>query len=141
VCSEASQVSSQPYSVHFIVEGLRKLCLTTATTTQAEGEKTSSITASPDRRKTGLPENHKQNNVQDCLTLIFLKDTETESIYLFSTTNPQFTIPFQLRPISVYELMAFQGYSMQQNCFLISAVAFCSFRTCKYPWKPIYKAY
>lgn len=138
--SKASQASPQPYSLYHIEEGLRKLDLSSRSTTQVEREKTLPTTASSDRRKTALPlsvlpDNHRRNNTLECLSLVFLKDIETGSIYLFSTTNSQFTIPFQLRPISVYELMAFQGCQIQQHCFLISAVAFCSFTTCKYPWK------
>ncbi|XP_048761296.1 uncharacterized protein LOC125670244 isoform X3 [Ostrea edulis] len=132
--SKASQASPQPYSLYHIEEGLRKLDLSSRSTTQVEREKTLPTTASSDRRKTALPlsvlpDNHRRNNTLECLSLVFLKDIETGSIYLFSTTNSQFTIPFQLRPISVYELMAFQGCQIQQHCFLISAVAFCSFTT------------
>ncbi|XP_022343995.2 uncharacterized protein LOC111137054 [Crassostrea virginica] len=62
-----------------------------------------------------------------CLNLVFLKDTETKCINLFSTVNSKLTLPFQLRPVTEYELFVFRGKEIQTCCFKIEAIAHCSF--------------
>lgn len=66
-----------------------------------------------------------------CLNLVFLKDTETKCINLFSTVNSKLTLPFQLRPVTEYELFVFRGKEIQTCCFKIEAIAHCSFISCK----------
>ncbi|XP_061162837.1 uncharacterized protein LOC133172049 [Saccostrea echinata] len=77
--------------------------------------------------------NHKGYPViTDSFNLIFLKDIETGGILLYTTQVSQFTFPFQLRPVCDYELMSLRGCRLQTHCYLIAAVALCSFRTFRY---------
>ncbi|XP_061162388.1 phytanoyl-CoA hydroxylase-interacting protein-like [Saccostrea echinata] len=148
-----SQVSSQlDFSIRDIQEGLRKLCIFSTSTARnglvpslhnglvpslhnglVPSLPLSDISNSNDHQVeipvTTSRNNNRQNNALKWLSLIFLKDVETGVILLYTTEASQFTFPFQLRPISDYELMVFRGCQIQDNCFLIKGVTLCSFRS------------
>lgn len=104
----------------FIQEGLRKLCLSATKTSNGLIH----VPLAGEFNKTS------RKSLQH-ISLVFLKDTETGIISLFSTMESEMTFPFQLRPVCDYELLVIRGYEPKRCLFFINAVALCSFKTCK----------
>lgn len=124
--NEPSRPFSQTRSValedptFFIQRGLRKLCLSATKTS-------SGLIHAPLESEF----NKAGRKFLPHICLVFLKDTETGIISLFSTMDSELTIPFQLRPVCDYELLVIRGYEPKRCLFIINAVAFCSFKSCK----------
>lgn len=102
----------------FIQEGLRKLCLSATKTSNGLIH----VPLAGEFNKTS------RKSLQH-ISLVFLKDTETGIISLFSTMESEMTFPFQLRPVCDYELLVIRGYEPKRCLFFINAVALCSFKT------------
>lgn len=102
----------------FIQRGLRKLCLSATKTS-------SGLIHAPLESEF----NKAGRKFLPRICLVFLKDTETGIISLFSTMDSELTIPFQLRPVCDYELLVLRGYEPKKCLFIINAVAFCSFKS------------
>lgn len=120
--SQISQTRSAALedTTFFIQEGLRKLCLSATKTS-------SGLIHAP----LASEFNKASRKSLKHISLVFLKDTETGIISLFSTMDSEMTFPFQLRPVCDYELLVIRGYEPKRCLFLINAVALCSFKTCK----------
>nr|XP_022337066.1 phytanoyl-CoA hydroxylase-interacting protein-like [Crassostrea virginica] len=102
-----------------IEEKLRKLVLSSNSETSDKQTRASYLN-NPEKI-------HK--NQPSFVTLIFLKDTETRAIFPFFATNSEATFPFQLRPVTDYELVVFRGWETQKLCYRVHAVAHCSFKS------------
>lgn len=89
------------------------------------------LSSKPEKQRTEHPEKVQKKGTP-CSSLVFLKDIDTNGISLFSTMNSEMTFPFQLCPITDYELVVFRGKETKKCCFRVQAVAQCLFKSCKY---------
>ncbi|XP_022341814.2 uncharacterized protein LOC111135772 isoform X1 [Crassostrea virginica] len=86
------------------------------------------LSSKPEKQRTEHPEKVQKKGTP-CSSLVFLKDIDTNGISLFSTMNSEMTFPFQLCPITDYELVVFRGKETKKCCFRVQAVAQCLFKS------------